>query len=123
MSSFDTLDRDAQKNIARFTIELFLHELSEQLGSPDPWQVAVVARAIAAYQSGHFDLALAYISVADKNPHQRPLLKGFAEEVGQLSLRDLWARLVHAAADGPLAETIASASSRRPQRAITVETT
>ena len=123
MSSFDALDSDVQKNIARFTIELFLHELSEQLGSPDSWQVAVVAQAIAAYQSGHFDLALAYISVADKHPHQRPHLKVFAEEVDQLTLRDLWARLVHPAADGLLAEPIASASTRRPQRAVTVETT
>jgi hypothetical protein len=123
MSSFDTLDRDAQKNIARFTIELFLHELSEQLGSPDSWQVTVVARAIAAYQSGHFDLALAYISVADKYPHQPPIVEISAEEVSRPSLRDLWASLVHPAAEGLLAETIASASSRRPQRPVTVVTT
>jgi hypothetical protein len=123
MSSFDVLDSDVQKNVARLTIELFLHELSEQLGSPDPWQLAVVARAIAAYQGGHFDLALAYISVADKTPHQRPILEIFAEEADQLSLRNLWARLVHPAADGLLAETITSASSRRSQREVTVETT
>jgi hypothetical protein len=123
MSSFDALDSDAQKNIARFTIELFLHELSDQYGSPDPWQVAVGARAIAAYQSGHVNLALAYISAADKNPHQRPLVKVFAEEINQLTLRDLWARLVRPAAEGGLTETIASASTRRPQRESTVETT
>ena len=123
MSSFDALDSDVQKNIARFAIELFLHELSEQYGSPEPWQVAVGARAIAAYQSGHFDLALAYISVVDKNPHQSPLLKVFAEEVNLLTLRDLWARLVHPAIEGGLTETFASASTRHPQRGVTVETT
>ena len=101
MSSFDALDSDFQENSARFTIELFLHELSEQYGSPEPWQVAVGVRAIAAYQSGHFDLALAYISIADANPHQRPLFKLFAEEVNQLTLRDLWARLVHPAGKAP----------------------
>jgi hypothetical protein len=66
---------------------------------------------------------LAYISVADKNPHQSPLLKVFAEEVNQLTLRDLWARLVRPAAEGGLTETFASGSTRRPQPGVTMETT
>jgi hypothetical protein len=94
MSSFDALDVAVQRNITRSTVEFFLHDLAEQLGSPDHWQMAAANRAIAAYQSGKFDYALVCISVGEKPLHQRPLLAAFTEAVGQLSLRDLWGRLV-----------------------------
>ena len=94
MSSFDALDVGVQRKITRSTIEFFLHELAEQLGSPDHWQMAAANRAIAAYQSGKFDQALVCISVGEKPPHQRPLLAAFTENVGQQSLHDLWRRLV-----------------------------
>lgn len=103
MSSFNEPDVGVQRNITRFTIELFLHELAEQHGSPDQWQMAVANSAIAAYQRGEFHLALACISVGEKPPHKRPLLANFAEEKGELSLRNLWGRLVHPSSDSPAA--------------------
>jgi hypothetical protein len=42
MSSFDALDVAVQRNITRSTIEFFLHDLAEQLGSPDHWQRAEI---------------------------------------------------------------------------------
>jgi len=99
MLSFYTLDVSVQEKITRFSIEYFLQELAEQLGSPDQWQMAAADRAIVAYQRGEFDHALRWISVGEKPAHQRPFLEPFPIEVGELSLRSLWSRLVHFSSD------------------------
>ena len=99
MPSFYALDVSVQEKIARFSIEYFLQELAEQLGSPDQWQMAAADRAIVAYQRGDFDYALRCISVGEKPAHQRPFLEPFPIEVGELSLRSLWGRLVYFSSD------------------------
>jgi hypothetical protein len=101
MLSFYALDVSVQEKITRFSIEYFLQDLAEQLGSPDQWQMAAADRAIVAYQRGEFDHALRCISVGEKPAHQRPFLEPFPIEAGELSLRSLWGRLVHFSSDFP----------------------
>lgn len=99
MLSFCAMDVSVQKKITRFSIEYYLQGLAEQLGSPDQRQMAAADRAIAAYQSGEFEHALRCISVGEKPAHQRPSLEPFPTEVGVLSLRTLWSRLVGLSSD------------------------
>jgi hypothetical protein len=115
MLSFYELDVSVQENITRFSIEHFLQELAEQLGSPDQWQMAAADRAIAAYQRGEFDHALRCISVGEKPAHQRPFLAPFTVEVGELSLRSLWGRLVYSSSDSPAARSDGNENSRPHQ--------
>jgi hypothetical protein len=100
MSSFNALDIAVQRNITRLTIELFLYDLGERHGSPAPWQMALADHAIAAYHNGELDLALGYISVAEKPAHPRTLLASSTAGAAELSLRKLWSRLV-TLASGP----------------------
>ena len=113
MLSFAALDADVQRNITRFTIERFLQELAEQLGSPDQWQMDAVNCAITAYQSGEFHHALRCISVGEKPPHQRPFSATFTVEVGKLSLRSLWRNLLYPSSDSSAAARASSGSHRQ----------
>ena len=81
MLSFYTLDVSVQEKITRFSIEYFLQELAEQLGSPDQWEMAAADSAIVAYQRGEFDHALRCISVGEKPAHQRPFLEPLLEAI------------------------------------------
>jgi hypothetical protein len=103
MLGFATLDVDVQRNITRFTIERFLQELAEQLGAPDQWQMDAANSAITAYQRGEFGHALRCISVGEKPPHQRPVSATVTVEVGKLSLRSLWSKLLYPSSDSAAA--------------------
>ena len=112
MLRFAALDAGVQRNITRFTIECFVHELAEQLGPPDQWQMDAANRAIAAYQRGEFDHALRCISAGERPPHQRPFSATLTVEVGKLSLRSLWSNLLYPSSDSPAAsETFFSFTS------------
>ena len=94
MSNFHALDIAAQRNITRLAIELFLYDLAEQRGSPVLWKLALADHAIAAYQSGELDSALACISAAEKPAQPPSQFASSGAAVAELSLRNVWCRLL-----------------------------